>query len=236
MVSHVEMWGCLYMGKNERSGESSSPCPGYVCGPSITGASCRKKSWEQTPFHVGCARRMPREGALPGTGTAAQLQHSRCRKSAARLSSSAAHACGGERSLLSLENSSAFCTAKSSRFSATHKKTPTTKARGLFSHLLPPFVSVLHSKPAWAGSGVRAAPRARRMCGLLAQQHCPEETLCEGLACLGVGGEAWQGLEAGASVQFTCMFMALLSASRLGGVGVGWSLMCSDHEVEVQGL
>lgn len=64
MVSRVEIWGCLYMGKNERREEASSLCPGCVRGTSITGASCRKKSWEQTPFHVGCAGRMPRKGAL----------------------------------------------------------------------------------------------------------------------------------------------------------------------------
>lgn len=117
--SHRNLGLPLYR-KKEKGREASSPCPGSVCGTPSPGPAA-KKTWEQTPLCMGCAGWVPKRGALRGTGVAVQLGHGhRCKPAAAepRLSSRAAHACGGEHCLLRLGNGSAACAAKSLSFSA----------------------------------------------------------------------------------------------------------------------
>ena len=54
-----------------------------MCVELLTGASCKKKSWEQAPFCMSCAGRALKRGALQWAGLAAQLRHSHCCQTAA---------------------------------------------------------------------------------------------------------------------------------------------------------
>lgn len=137
MDAHVEIWGCLYTGKMRRAGKPPACVSGVRVGPPSPEPAAKRRAGSKPPFAwavpAGCQEEPWHGSAAPARPL---LQTSSC---SGRFSSTAAHACGGEHSLLRLGNSSAFCACKILElFCRVHKKTPTIKA-GCFLPLLSPF-------------------------------------------------------------------------------------------------
>jgi len=146
-----------------------------------------QKSWEQTPFCVGCARRVPKRGALRGTGMAvsSSMATAANQRPQSRLSSRAAHACGGEAPC------SARCAAKPSSFAAKCGKKPNHQSRAVFPAcflLSPPCDTVNLLGMAWAGSRSCTRHWAQAAVGHL----CPAGAA---LGCCPRGCPSWELVE-----------------------------------------
>lgn len=181
----------------------------------LTGASCKKEELGANLLLRGlCRQGAKRSPVRDWRGSAAParplLQTSSCR---GRLSSRAAHACGGEHSLLRLENSSAFCACKILElFCRVHKKSPNHQSRVFSPTSFPlsfPCGTINLPRMAWAGSWSTCS------CGVSLRPcpgGCSAQELVERLD---------RSLGLFIHVPLTCIFLALPSPSGLGGVSMG---------------